>query len=57
MDNPAEKIKKLQNENNISNHKMATILKTNSTYVKRWRNGETRISESVYKKLNQLGIE
>ena len=56
MDNPAEKLKKFQIANNISNHKMAKILNTNSTYVKRWVNGQTVISKSVYEKLNKIGI-
>lgn len=57
MNNPVEKIKKYQIENNISNHKLSKILKTNSTYVKKWINGQTVISKSVYEKLNQLGIQ
>ena len=57
MNDPTEKLKQFQKENNMSSHKMAMILKTNSAYVNRWINGQTRISESVYKKLNELGIE
>ena len=57
MNNPIEKLKKYESDNNLSSHKLSQILGTNSEYVKRWINGKTVISRRIYEKLNKIGIE
>lgn len=57
MNNPSEKIKNFEKNNNLSNHEFAVLMRTNITYVKKWIEGKRTISRGVYKKLNELGIE